>query len=390
MRTEPQMAHRWSKVALADIATIERAALQPDQIKPGTIYVGLEHMDSNGRFVNPKRVDAGELASSKFQFSERHVLYGKLRPYLAKIACPDFSGICSTDIVPILPSDKIDRRFLLHFLRQPSMVGYATSRAVGVNLPRLSPTVLAEFEIPLPPLSEQQRIAELLDRADTVRSKRLASLAQLRAFTESLFFNMFGDVSTNNRQWPTERMGDLMRIRRGGSPRPIERYLGGEINWIKISDGTKGSDIYIDSCADKIISEGLGKTVFLRAGTLIFANCGVSLGFARILKVDGCIHDGWLALEDIPEGRLDKLFLLKALNSITDHFRRTAPAGTQPNLNTGLMKNFRIILPPIELQIEFARSVHTVEQLKEQCRLSMARLDSLFVSLQHRAFSGEL
>lgn len=157
---------------------------------------------------------------------------------------------------------------------------------------------------------------------------------------------MFGDAAKNDRCWPDEQMGNLLRIRRGGSPRPIENFLGGDINWIKIGDATHGSDIYLESCADKITRDGLKKTVFLKAGSLIFANCGVSLGFARILKVHGCIHDGWLSFEDIPEDKLEKMFLLKALNSITEHFRAIAPEGTQPNLNTGLMKSFRIILPP--------------------------------------------
>src|SRR5438552_15580259 len=93
----------WKTVALHEVATIERSAVQPDAISQGAAYLGLEHIESGGRILGAKSVDEGELASSKFKFTERHVLYGKLRPYLAKIACPDFSGICSTDILPILP-----------------------------------------------------------------------------------------------------------------------------------------------------------------------------------------------------------------------------------------------------------------------------------------------
>ena len=76
---------------------------------------------------------------------------------------------------------------------------------------------------------------------------------------------------------------------------------------------------------------------------MIFANCGVSLGFARIITFDGCIHDGWLAMEDIDE-RLDKVFLLQALNQMTEHFRAIAPAGTQPNFeyndNEGIQASY--------------------------------------------------
>ena len=184
---------------------------------------------------------------------------------------------------------------------------------------------IESLEIPLPPLAEQQRIAAILDQAEALRAKRRHALAQLDTLTQSLFLDLFGDPVNNPKGWPKQPMGKLMNIRRGSSPRPIEQFLGGTINWIKIGDATSGDDIYISHCADKIIEGGLKKTVYLKAGSLIFANCGVSLGFARILKIDGCIHDGWLSLADVPEDRLDKLFLLKALNAITTRFRKMAP-----------------------------------------------------------------
>ena len=198
----------WKTVALGEVAAVERSGVQPEQITAGTTYVGLEHIESGGAFLCPPLVDEGELASAKLRFTERHVLYGKLRPYLAKIACPDFSGICSTDILPILPGPKIERRFLFHFLRQPAMVDYANSRAVGVNHPRLSPSLLAQFEIPLPLMLEQRRIAEVLDRAEALRAKRRAALARADSLTQAIFLDLFGDPIRNERAWPTVRVSE--------------------------------------------------------------------------------------------------------------------------------------------------------------------------------------
>lgn len=294
----------------------------------------------------------------------------------------DFPFCMGADGIKVLrPKVNADVKYLYHYLRQLRLHDGGYDRHFKY---------LRRAEVLLPPLAEQQTIAAVLDQAEALRAKRRAALAQLDSLTQSLFLDIFGDIAKNDRNWPSDRMEDLMKIRRGGSPRPIENYLGGDINWIKIGDGTHGSDIYLERCTDKITRDGLKKTVFLKAGSLIFANCGVSLGFARILKIDGCIHDGWLSFEEIPESKLDKLFLLKALNSITEHFRRIAPSGTQPNLNTGLMKNFRMILPPIELQREFARRLTAVEKLKTAQRASLAELDALFASLQYRVFNGEL
>ena len=90
-------------------------------------------------------------------------------------------------------------------------------------------------------------------------------------------------------------------ISRGGSPRPIADFLGGTIPWIKIGDATDGDEFFITKTKEHIIAEGLSKTRLISKGSVVFANCGVSLGFARILKIDGCIHDGWLAFMDINE-----------------------------------------------------------------------------------------
>lgn len=103
-----------------------------------------------------------------------------------------------------------------------------------------------------------------------------------------------------------------------------------------------------------IVQDAVAKSRLVKAGSLIFANCGVSLGFARIITFEGCIHDGWLAMENIDE-RLNKIFLLQALNQMTEHFRKIAPSGTQPNLNTSIMKSHRQIIPPMEIQNDYIK-----------------------------------
>ncbi|GAL70200.1 restriction endonuclease subunit S [Jejuia pallidilutea] len=175
---------------------------------------------------------------------------------------------------------------------------------------------------------------------------------------------MFGDPVSNPMGWERKSMKSLMKIVRGGSPRPIKNFLGGKNPWIKIGDATKGDDIYIYSTKEHIIDEGLKKTRLLPEGSLIFANCGVSLGFARIIKFQGCIHDGWLAFLEFDENVIDKVFLLKALNSVTKYFRDTAPDGTQPNLNTKIMGDYQIILPPIDIQRKFVDSLKIIRTAK--------------------------
>ncbi|WP_054107797.1 restriction endonuclease subunit S [Novosphingobium sp. AAP83] len=178
---------------LGEVAAIERDGIAPEKIVAGTPYLGLEHIESGGRIISSEPVANGELASMKFQFGPEHLLYGKLRPYLAKIALPDFAGICSTDILPVKVGPDLDKRYLAYFLRQPRMVDFANSRSSGANLPRLSPKALADFQIPLPPLPEQRQIAAILDQTDALRRKRAEALSRLNALGQAIFYEMFGD-----------------------------------------------------------------------------------------------------------------------------------------------------------------------------------------------------
>ena len=260
----------------------------------------------------------------------------------------------------------------------------------GVGLKHITKAKLEEVQIPLPPLEQQRRIAFILDQADKLRQKRQQAIEKLDQLLQATFIDMFGDPVSNPKGWEKEKMDTLMTIVRGGSPRPIENFLGGTYPWIKIGDATKGDDLFITKTKEAITEEGLHKTRLLPEGSVIFANCGVSLGFARILKIQGCIHDGWLAFQDIHEDKIHKLFLLKALNSITQYFRDTAPDGTQPNLNTAIMKNFELIIPPMDLQLKFIAIVESIVNQKKILETSNIEFSNLFKSLQNQAFNGTL
>ena len=108
------------------------------------------------------------------------------------------------------------------------------------------------------------------------------------------------------------------------------------------------------------------------------------------MTFEGCIHDGWLAFSNYNEEKLNKIFLLKALNSITQYFRDTAPDGTQPNLNIAIMKNFELIMPPIEMQKKFENTLGSILEQKSIAQNSLEKSEDLFNSLLQKAFNGEL
>ena len=283
--------------------------------------------------------------------------------------------------VVVQPKIEMNVHWLYYAINAMNLGQYAT----GAAQPGLAVSKLETLSIEIPNISEQNKIAQTLYKVEQLVNFRKQQLAKLDELVKAQFVEMFGDINVNNKKWMTYPLGELCTIVRGGSPRPIERYLGGTIPWIKIGDATTGENIYLNSTKGYIIQEGVKKSRMIKAGSLIFANCGVSLGFARIITFDGCIHDGWLAMEDIDE-KLDKIFLLYSLNQMTEYFRKTAPAGTQPNLNTNIMKMHRQIVPPMEMQKAFISFVKCADRQKQIVQQSLDKLELMKKALMQEYF----
>ena len=283
--------------------------------------------------------------------------------------------------VVVQPKIEMNVHWLYYAINAMNLGQYAT----GAAQPGLAVSKLERLSIEIPNISEQNKIAQTLYKVEQLVNFRKQQLAKLDELVKAQFVEMFGDINVNNKKWMTYPLGELCTIVRGGSPRPIERYLGGTIPWIKIGDATTGENIYLNSTKEYIIQEGVKKSRMIKAGSLIFANCGVSLGFARIITFDGCIHDGWLAMEDIDE-KLDKIFLLYSLNQMTEYFRKTAPAGTQPNLNTNIMKMHRQIVPPMEMQKAFISFVKCADRQKQIVQQSLDKLELMKKALMQEYF----
>ena len=282
--------------------------------------------------------------------------------------------------VVVQPKIEMNVHWLYYAINAMNLGQYAT----GAAQPGLAVSKLETLSIEIPNISEQNKIAQTLYKVEQLVNFRKQQLAKLDELVKAQFVEMFGDINVNNKKWMTYPLGELCTIVRGGSPRPIERYLGGTIPWIKIGDATTGENIYLNSTKEYIIQEGVKKSRMIKAGSLIFANCGVSLGFARIITFDGCIHDGWLAMEDIE--KLDKIFLLYSLNQMTEYFRKTAPAGTQPNLNTNIMKMHRQIVPPMEMQKAFISFVKCADRQKQIVQQSLDKLELMKKALMQEYF----
>jgi len=383
---------RATAIRLSSVAAIARDSVDPKAILKASAYVGLEHVGEDGALTNALIVSPGDLLSTKFRFTSRHVLFGKLRPYLRKIARPSFDGICSTDIIPILPSCQLDRDYLFHFLRTDAVIERATLLSVGINLPRLSPSHLLEFEIPLPPLDEQRRIAAILDQADDLRRKRRLALEKLNALPQAIFHEMFGELLLRGTFSRLDGLIDNHDRINYGVVQPGSEAVDG-VPLIRVAN-LVANDFSLKSL--KLISttiESQYKRSRLRGSEVLVA-CVGSIGAVAMATPDFAGMNiaravARVPIDSIKANRTYVAWFLR-LPQTQNYFISETRTVAQPTLNIKQLGETRILDAPRELQESFAMRVAAISTLKEHYLRSLHRLDRLFASLQHHAFAGTL
>lgn len=388
----------WVARQLKDVAEIQRKSVAADKIKSGTQYVGLEHIDSSGSFTRLQRVLGGELASTKFIFGPEHLLYGKLRPYLKKIARPHFSGVCSTDILPIFPNKEVlDRNFLYHYLRQTPLVNLAAARSIGANLPRLSPKTLGEFPVFLPSLSEQKRIAVILDKADAIRRKRQEAIALADTFLRSVFLKMFGDPVTNPMGWDEVPLKNVSSIGSGVTKGKKYKELQlVEVPYMRVANVQDG---WIDTTDIKTIfvSPTDVARFSMKKGDLLLTEGGDPDKLGRGAVWDGsispCIHQNHIFKVRFDTSVVLPEFASFLIGSIRGkrYFLCAAKQTTGiATINKTQLSNFMMLVPNIKLQRQFAGTVLRAKATWKKLEQLAGVSNDVFFSLQQRAFRGDL
>ena len=179
-------------------------------------------------------------------------------------------------------------------------------------------------------------------------------------------------------KWEYKKIGDVCIVERGGSPRPIERYItdaGDGINWIRIGDTSES--MYITKTAQKIKPDGMKKSRYVQPGDFLLSN-SMSFGKPYILKIDGCIHDGWLVLRD-EKNLFDKRFLYYYLSAkpTYEKLKSMAVGGVVNNLNSEMVRNVYVPVPSKEEQAKIADFLDAVTTVLLNRQQQLQKLDDL-------------
>jgi type I restriction enzyme S subunit len=287
-----------------------------------------------------------------------------------------------------LDTSQVSVDFLYRFLLREKE--RTNRQAVGAIFKNLTSDQIRGIDIPLPSLAEQGRIAAILDQAEVLRAKRRHTLTRLDTLTQSLFLDLFGDLVTNPKRFSVVEMGDVCDVRDGTHDSPKYVTEGYPLVTSKnLASGTVDlTEINLISKADY---DAINKRSKVDRGDLLMPMIG-TIGNPVLVDHEPNYAVKNVALIKFPEGAPLNIFIRTVLSShYFDHvvFKKNR-GGTQKFVSLGDLRSFPVPLPSPELQREFAAEVSAVERLKASQRASLAKLDALFGSLQHRAFRGEL
>lgn len=216
-------------------------------------------------------------------------------------------------------------------------------------------------QVYLPAYSEQKRIADFIEKLDKRTVKQEQLIETLKKYKRGVTAKLIAAIEE---KYPVVKLGEYVTVMRGSSPRPIDAYLTNSeegVRWIKIGD-TQPDKLYITETKERIKPEGVKKSRRVYEGDLILSN-SMSFGRPYILKVDGCIHDGWLLIRD-KKHKFDKRFLCfyLASDSTLTQYKKYAAGSCVNNLNSELVASVEIGMPPIDQQIHVADILEKVDR----------------------------
>ena len=350
-----------------------------------------------GRVIEYKYVGEDDLNGSIIQFDTENVLYSKLRPNLNKVVLPPKDGFSTSELLPLRPDASVlNKDYLAAFLRSDSFVTWAVSKTAGAKMPRLGTKDLMNAEIPVPSIEQQKKIAEKFKKLEQLISLRKQQLAKLDELVKARFVEMFGDPDQNPKGWPLVSVTEIIRDKASnGFFAKRDAYKDdGNVQILGVSnvvnrmysntkelprtnatqaEKEKYSVKYGDMlfCRSSLVADGIGKASIVAKGT--FPNVLFECHVIRLsLDLQKCVPEFVQVL------------------STTPFFRRQIIAQSKTATMTtigqdGILKS-SVVLPPIDLQNQFAAFVERVDKQKQIVQQSLEKLELMKKALMQEYF----
>jgi len=396
----------WSAERFGDVFHRRRESI--DKIEDETVkYIGLKHLDSGRLDINGYDEDGRERSSSRV-FRQGDVLFGKLRPNLNKAAIAPFSGVCSSDILPIYAEEDARQQYLPYLMHSKLVRDRVVSTMEGTNLPRTSWGDLEKTLIPLPPLPEQRRIADILSTVDEQIQQTDEMIEKTEELKRGLMQSFFsGSDSKNTREvrfgsnlatipvdWDVTTLSQVCKKIVDG-PHSTPDYTDTGIPFVSAGDIENG-EIDFENC--KRISEEddneLRPRVDPQEGDILLGKVGSgSLGKVCIVDTNRRFNIFvQLALLRPITGKILPGYLGTALQyrQMQQQILDNASGASMQYIGTGAIGNLEIPLPTIEEQKEISKGFGYIRQKIRQERKHKSKLQELKRGLMQDLLVGKV
>jgi len=308
----------------------------------------------------------------------------------------------------IINKEKADYRFIYYNIL--SRFSSIANMAVGGAQQNLNAGMIKELPINLPDLPTQSAIAEILSSLDDKIELNNKINQELENLAQTLFKQWFIDFEFPDENgnpykssggemvdselgeipkgWEVKRLKEILTIKRGGSPRPIQDFIAKSgLPWVKISDATAIKSPFLFSTKEFIKPEGLKKTVLMKKGSLVLSNSATP-GLPIFLELDACIHDGWLHFQDIKNLTYNFLYLF--FLTIREDLIGQGNGSIFVNLKTDILKEYRTSIPNANLITKFENIVGPIFQSIKDNSKEIIELTNLRDIILPKLISGEL
>lgn len=305
-----------------------------------------------------------------------------------------FAVLSSMAILRPTPA-KLDSGYFGWVLKTEACLDQASRNKTGSAIRRIVLKDLKKVKIPLPPLEEQKRIAAILDATDVLRTKRRESLVQLDVLLQSTFLDMFGDPMTSPKGWEKKRLGSICDV--GSSKRVfvdelveagVPFYRGTEVGQLGDGQFVEPSLFITKEHYERLKAQS---GVPCKGDLLLPSICPD--GRIYLIRNDEPFYfkDGRVLWIKVDRSQINSVFLRYHLKQLFyADYSKIASGTTFAELKIFALKDLVIQAPPVHHQERFAAIVESIEHQKARFREHLTELDTLFASLQHRAFNGEL
>jgi len=385
---------------LGDLLFEDRNVVDPNSSEAKELpYLSLEDIASGSGKITMSAAQLGDVGKSMtFRFDERHILYGKLRPYLNKVALPNFTGRCTTELIPLLPKDGVSREYLAFLLRTSKVVEAAMRQKTGARMPRADIRNLFKLDVTVPSfLSDQQQIAKELeiqlaavDRARAATEERLSAAKRLAvAYVREVFESQAAST------WPRVPLGDVCfgRAQYGLSEKSNGDVLGIPIlGMVNIYGGL----IVWDNLRHITVSDEDKEKYLLHRGDILFnrTNSAELVGKAAVFEDDReAVFASYLVRFRLKTYVADPHFVTFYINSSTGRRfieSKMARAIGQVNINPGIMLKMPIPLPDLPTQQNLGATLRerlfTVRRLEQSSEDELTSINNLSGALLREAF----